>query len=211
MSTNKKYKFLIIDDHNLLAESIAFKLNQLDFVEKVTIFNDINQNEISKYKEFDIVLLDLDLGNNISSLDYIDSILRIHPEIKIIIVTSNFDYYSIKQSYNKNVCGYINKAQSFSDFENVIKSIVLGKKVFPKEFLDSLNKPNKIKENNLKITDRELTIIKLISKNLTNQEIADILCISTRTVETHKKNLFIKFGVNNQLALIKEVKNKNLV
>lgn len=211
MNTNLKYKILIIDDHNLLAESIAFKLNQLDFVEKVTILNNINPKDISKYNMFDIILLDLDLGNNISSLDYIDSILQINPEIKIIIVSSNFDFYSIKQSFSKNVSGYINKAQSFSDFEKIIKSIIKGEKVFPKEFLDTLNNSPKAKENFIKITDRELTVIKLISKNLTNHEIADLLSISSRTVETHKKNLFIKFGVNNQLALIKEAKNQNLV
>jgi len=71
--------------------------------------------------------------------------------------------------------------------------------------IESLNEQSKSKPKGIpKITRRELEVIKLIAKEYTTQEIADTLFVSTNTVATHKRNLFVKMDVKNSVGMIKK-------
>lgn len=210
-----KYNFLIIDDHNLLAESLSLRLSELEFVQSIDVRTDINDSDLLDFSKYDIILLDIMLDENKTSIQFIPKIKKINPKIKVIALTSNLDRLTMKLVYDNDANGYLNKASKFVDFIENLRFIINNGKHFPNILTDNLTNHTEIKSIILSDTDnlsnRELEILKLMSQNYNNIEIAEKLFLSIRTVETHRKNLFRKFKVNSLNSLIKEAKSKLLI
>lgn len=211
----KKYNILIIDDHSLLAESLSLRLIELEFVDKVDVKNDILESDLSEFTKYDIILLDILLSDNKNSIEYFIKLRNLNKNIILIALTSNLDMHTMKFVYDNGADGYLNKSSNFDDFVTNLNHIITKGKYFPKELLEYIAPHNDFKsllrENQVYLTNRELEILKLMSQNYSNTEIADLLNLSTRTIETHRKNLFSKFKVSTLNSLIKEAKSKQLI
>jgi DNA-binding NarL/FixJ family response regulator len=99
-----------------------------------------------------------------------------------------------------------------------IRSVLTGKNYFSRHAQDVIFKKysqnvskKKQHESSIKLTKREVEIIKLISEGLTSQQMADKLFISPRTVETHRANLMKKLGVKNAIELVKKAEQLQLL
>jgi len=120
----------------------------------------------------------------------------------------------ISKAIKAGANGYMSKNSGKKDILNAIESCIKGEKVtFTKqsEFTQKSiqNTDKSIKE--ISLTDRERQILKLITQEVTNTDIALSLNISKRTVETHKKNIILKSGATNAIGLVKiALKNKLL-
>jgi len=120
----------------------------------------------------------------------------------------------INKAIKAGANGYMSKNSGKKDILNAIESCIKGEKVtFTKqsEFTQKSiqNTDKSIKE--ISLTDRERQILKLITQEVTNTDIALSLNISKRTVETHKKNIILKSGATNAIGLVKiALKNKLL-
>ena len=80
------------------------------------------------------------------------------------------------------------------------------------KMIESLSEVPKIKPGDIpKITKREIEVVKLIAQELTTQEIADALFVSTNTVATHKRNLFVKMDVKNSVGMVKKAVDWGLI
>lgn len=209
------FNILIIDDHNLLAESLSLRIKDLDFVKSIEVRTDINDFDLVEFASFDIILLDIMLDDNKTTIQFIPKIKKINPKIKVIALTSNLDRLTMKLVYDNNADGYLNKATKFDDFVINLKTVINNQKYFPDILTQNLTSNPEVKsitlDNSHNLSNRELEILKLMSLNNSNQEISSLLNISIRTVETHRKNLFYKFKVNTLNSLIKEAKSKLLI
>jgi NarL family two-component system response regulator LiaR len=128
-------------------------------------------------------------------------ILSEWPEARIIIVTSFIDDEKVYPAIEAGAAGYLLKTSSAKDIANAIRSAHQGEKVLEPEVTSKMmEKLSKAKEHVLHedLTNREKEILLLISEGKSNQEIADELFITLKTVKTHVSNILSKLDVDDR-------------
>jgi len=197
-----KIKTVIVDDHNLFRNGLKFILNQFENIEVV--------GEASNGKEFlillenitlpDIVLLDINMPI-LNGIEAAKISLQKYPKLKIIVLSM----YGESEYYNTmidiGVKGFILKDCDNKELKEAIERVHAGGTYFSQEILISLIKEKKSNEK-INLTKREKEILELICKGYSNNEIAEKLFISQRTVERHRANLLEKTNSKNSISLV---------
>lgn len=204
----------ITDDHPVVLEGISNLLKseaEINFVQSFSNFSDLLEGLTA---EIAVLLLDINLpdGNGIDACKILKSKF---PKLKIIALTSYEESIFIKQMLKNGADGYLLKNTDKHELICAIKSVMKNERFLPEkikeillnESLGSKNTPYFIP----KLTSREKEILLLTSKELTTVEIAEKLFISTKTVESHKSNLFQKLGVKNSAGLVRVAFEKGLI
>jgi len=146
-------------------------------------------------------------------------ILEKVPEVKILALTQHEENEYVMQFLKSGGSGYLLKNSKKDEFINAIDSImenkrVLSHKISEQLLNDLMNKkdPESTEEKaEIPLTKREIEIIKKIADDMSNQQIADELHISLRTVETHRRNLMQKLNVNTVVALLKYAAQHHII
>ncbi|GER58465.1 response regulator transcription factor [Patiriisocius marinus] len=192
-----KITLLIVDDHKMFLDGLIAILSKEEDIEIIgTANNGVSAlNLLSKHIP-DLIITDISMPE-MNGIEFIKKAKEIYPQVKILAV-SMFDRI---QSFN-NIDGYLLKETGYDELLIAIKNIVLKnekyfKKVNPENETD-------FEFNKTILTKREKEIVVLIANELTTDEIATKLFLSKHTVETHKKNIFLKLKVNNAAGLIKK-------
>jgi DNA-binding NarL/FixJ family response regulator len=139
------------------------------------------------------------------------------PDVKVLALTMSNDDLHIRQMIQAGASGYIMKSAGRSELKEAILSIMNGKHYFSDEATHSImmdlvkGKGKASSSEVVHITDRELEILELIIKEYTNQEIAEKLYISSRTVDAHRRNLLQKTGARNTAGLVKYAFQHNII
>ncbi|MBN2521649.1 MAG: response regulator transcription factor [Bacteroidales bacterium] len=200
-----KLNISLVDDHNLFREGLKLLLSRLSFVDK--IFEASNGKEFIDQlpqKKPDIALLDIEMPV-MDGIKATKLALQIMPELKIIGLSMYAD-----QSYYTNMIeagakGFLMKNSSFDDVQRAISDVAEGRSFFSgeimHELIQNINRKKIIKQGT-NLTDREIEILFQICKGLSNQEIADKLYLSKRTVDKHRENLLLKTGSKNTASLV---------
>jgi len=125
--------------------------------------------------------------------------------IKTLVVSMHTNSDMIDNLIENNVDGYVPKNAEKEELLKAIQTILRGEKYFSKEIKDIYleNKFSKKKNDELKLTQREIDVITLIAQEHTTQEIADRLFLSKHTIESYRKNLIAKLNVRNLAGLTK--------
>lgn len=148
-------------------------------------------------------IADLNIHEIMQKLKVIDSGAR------VIVLTNSTDISHLNQSLKTGVKGYLTKTISVSELTEAVHSVANGKQAFGKSISQLMigkyadlakNGPNTKRKQ---ITKREREILKLIVDGYTSSEIAKLLFISPRTVETHRSNLMNKLEIKNTAALVR--------
>ena len=208
----KKIAITIVDDHELFVNGIKLLLEKESWIEITGSAN--NGKELLtalRAKVPDIILLDINMPilNGFKAVNHIGQLL---PKIRIIFLSSYSELHLIEKAKSLGVKGYLLKNSSKEELFQVIKLVASGQTYFP---IREKNKSNEFEtaDDFLKqfhITKRELEILQLIKIDLTNQQIADQLFLSVYTVETHRKNIMHKLGLNTPGRLIKFIFENNI-
>jgi two-component system nitrate/nitrite response regulator NarL len=152
-----------------------------------------------------LCFLDINLPD-ISGIDLCLKIKKEFPQIHIIGLSTFSQRSYIAQMMQNGASGYLLKSATKEEIEEAINTVMLGKLFFN---ISSVSNNNE-KDAPL-LTRREKEILILIADGLTNNEIATKLFLSSHTVDSHRKNLFIKFDVNNVALLVKKASQAGLL
>ena len=202
-------RIILADDHQILLDGIRAILEQDPDLEVVgTANNGLQTLELLKRTTADVLLLDL-MMPVMDGLETTMHVKKQYPDLNILVLTTNDEGSIITSIFKRGATGYLLKNSSQSVLIQGIKDAYLGKKVLSPhlttKMIESLSqKPRRKKGFMPKITKRELEVVKLIAKQYTTQEIANALYVSTNTVATHKRNLFVKMDVKNSVGMIKK-------
>ena len=137
-----------------------------------------------------------------------------YPSIKILALSMSGQGNVVSEMINDaDISGYVVKNIGKKELTEAIEKIASGGIYFSDVVLDELGKFSNIKKQNEEthLTQREVEIVGLIEKELSNKEIADKLFISERTVETHRKNIFRKTKTNSVIGLVKYAYEHKLI
>ena len=131
--------------------------------------------------------------------------MEMYPDLKIIALSmyAEEEYYS--KMIDVGVKGFLLKNSQFEDVQKAILEVSEGNNFFSPEILDRIisNMYKKKDEKTvLDLTEREIEVLYNICKGLSNQEIADLLFISKRTVHKHRENLLLKTNAKNTAGLV---------
>jgi len=174
---------------------------------------------LSRVKDLqtDILLLDVYLPD-IGEEELLQEIRAARQDLKIIYLTLLRGTRYIHKLTRHNIQGYVLKNASLDELVTALRSVYEGGSYFSKDI--NIGDRDEDFRNTITIEDkqideilsrRELEVLKLICREYSNAEIADKLFLSVSTVETHRKNLIAKLGVNNTVGFVKFALRNKLI
>src|SRR5690554_6694007 len=203
-------KILLADDHFLVLEGLKVLLSTFNFVEKTqTVLNYIELKTILGEETFDVLLLDIHFGKH-DGREIIAEIKQLRPNMKIIALTSHSDSVTIKSSINAGFEGYLLKIDGRDDIEKALKAVTNGEKYFSPKTQQTFFEMN-ASRNKVELTEREKEILQLIVQEKTSKEIAEQLCLSEKTIETHRASIMQKLEVKNIAGMVRKAIIQGLV
>ncbi|WP_167607749.1 response regulator transcription factor [Maribellus sediminis] len=205
----EKTKIIIVDDHKIFRDGLILLLSNFDFVSVVgQAANGEEFLELIENVAPDIVLMDINMPK-MNGIEATKQALKKYPELKVIALTSFADDEYIEQMISAGVEGYMLKRSDIEDFEKAIKKVAAGGSYFSSEIIKVISRNlHKDKERKSgeqqfeKFTLREKEILDLICKGLNNEQIAERIHLSPKTIEKHKSNLFQKTETFNTVNLV---------
>ncbi|OFX17126.1 MAG: hypothetical protein A2033_09610 [Bacteroidetes bacterium GWA2_31_9] len=206
-------KVLLVEDHKILRDGLKAALSGNKEVKVIGECEDGNLvMEFLEKNEVDVIMMDIKMPI-MGGIETTQQVNEKYPNIKILALSMYNEEAYIMKIFKAGASGYILKNTSIAEMIEGIKKVYAGEIFYSLEVANIMvskymNKTIKAKSKNTSITIDDLTkrekeIIKLISNEFTNQEIADKLFISARTVDTHRRNLLQKLGVKNTAGLVK--------
>lgn len=207
-----KIKVILVDDHELVRDGIKSLLGKSPEIEVC--------GEAGSFKEFkellskecaDVVLMDINLPG-VSGIESVRLLKPDFPEVKFLMLSMYTNEDFVINAVKAGASGYLPKNTTHEELSEAINSIYNGKDYFSKSiseklFLEMMRRTkagvSQTDSEEEIITPREKEILTKVAEGLSNADIAEQLCISIRTVETHKTNLFRKLGFSSMVDLVK--------
>lgn len=211
-------RILLTDDHLIIRNGIKMMLKrhkQFKVVAEagsgIEAINYLEEN----YSDIDVVLMDIDMPE-MNGIDATKVISNSFENIKVLVLSVHNEEPYIKSVIDAGAFGYALKDADTHEIVSAIETIASGKKYFSSEvsnvMINSLmNKQNETAVETDGLSEREIDVIKLVASGATNKEVSDKLFISSRTVETHRRNIMDKLELNNLAELIRYAIKKGFV
>lgn len=206
-------KVLIVDDHQIMIDGIKSLLKNDTRIEVLgEVLNGKDALEFIKKNQVDLVISDINMPE-MSGVELTKLIKRDFPEIKVLVLTMHNDSSVIKEILAAKASGYILKNTGQKELIEAIYKIADSGTYFSSDVSQTImnSMVQKNDDDSAKLTPREIEIIKLIAQEFSNIKIADTLCISERTVETHRKNIFRKTNTKGVVGLLKYAYDHKLI
>lgn len=213
-----KKRIVIAEDYTILREGLKSLLSSHSEFEIVGEAEDgIKAVRLISEKEPHIALMDLSMPL-MNGMEAIKEAKRECPETKILVLTVHKEEEYVFASLEAGADGYVLKDADFDELVMAIKSVLRGQRYLSPEIsgkvIDGYLKGGKDQVPRTPwdtLTQREREVLKLIAEGHKNREIADILCISLKTVEKHRDNLMKKVDLHSAAELTAFAMEKGIV
>jgi DNA-binding NarL/FixJ family response regulator len=211
----KKVKLFILDDHRMLIDGIKALLHNEDGFEVIGEATKASEAlEMISNNKPDIVLSDINMPE-MSGVEFTRIALENNSKLKVLALSMFSEKSYISEMLDAGASGYILKNTGKEELLSALTKVAEGGMYFSDEvsatMMKALSERGKKEPEKVYLSQRELEIVQLISKEFSNAQIADKLFISERTVETHRKNIFRKTNTKTVVGLIKYLMENKLI
>lgn len=219
MSAVSKIRVLIVDDHRLLRDGLAALLSQAEDIE---IAGSVPSGEeainIFPSLKPDVILMDIMMGG-MTGIEATRWVKEQDGNVKVILISSEIKKDLVTAGIQCGIDGYLPKDVDFKVLHEAIRSVKAGGRYFNEAItnlvFEDFYQKKKLTNTQGKVmlpndlTKREQEVLALVASGKSNQEVADDLFISIKTVDTHKNHILDKLGLKNTAELVKyAIKNK---
>ncbi|HBZ67548.1 MAG TPA: DNA-binding response regulator [Bacteroidales bacterium] len=217
--TMEPIRVLIVDDHQLMVEGLKSLLEDEEDIAFVAGANSmaealsfLNSNTI------DVILMDINMPDG-SGIEATEKIKILYPAVKVIALTMHDDISIITKMVKAGASGYILKRTNMNEVIDALRTVHNNGRYLSSNtqqiIMDNIGTPSSIsddkEESKPSLSSREIEVLSLIAKEYNNEQIAETLFISERTVEAHRRNIFIKTKTKSIVGLIKYAISKGLI
>ena len=213
-----KITVLIVDDHTLVRDGIRSLLELCDDFEVVGEAAD-GKEALEKVKELapEVVLMDLAMPV-MTGLEATRRIRKEFPETKVLALTQYDDSEYVVPVIRAGALGFVTKMGAFSELVSAIQAVHKGDSFLSPSAAAALVQECQINMTGEgetdpydRLTDREKEVLKLVVEGKTTREIADMLVVSSKTVESYKTSLMSKLDIHSRIDLIRFAIRKRVV
>ncbi|MCF8452393.1 MAG: response regulator transcription factor [Pedobacter sp.] len=211
MNTGSIFNIFIVDDHQLVIDGISSLINGSEqFRISGSATNPGKVSEMLRQFPSDILLTDISMPS-MNGIELTRLLKKDFPDLKVIAISMHGENQIIKEMLDAGISGYILKNTGKQELIEAIAKVAAGGTYFDenvtREILNSFSSKNDEK----RLTPREIEIIRLIEQEYSNKQISDKLFISERTVESHRKNIFRKTNTQSLIGLMKYAYSMKLI
>ncbi len=212
-------RILVAEDQRIILDSLAMLLSSIDGIEVVSTHTNGRQvlTALEIEPDIDIVVSDVQMPI-MGGIELTLQLRERFPDVKICLLTVADEPDAIKEAIRAGADGYVLKNMERAELEKALDMISKGNKFYSDQVLMKLANetsielmPDADKPQKITLTKRELDVLKLIAQEFSGTQIAEKLFISPTTVETHRKHLMQKLGVQTTIGLVKYAIKYNLV
>jgi DNA-binding NarL/FixJ family response regulator len=206
-------KIIIVDDHQLFRDGIkALISTQPDFEILHSLGTGEELMEILEQGLLpDIVLLDLSMPE-MDGFEVLKLAKKKFRQVRFIVISMHDDGLYVSKCVRSGAYGYLLKNADDEELFTALRRVYAGNKYFNDHIKELMIQNLSVEGNNYRpLSDRESEVLKYVAEGKTTKEIAGILFVSTRTVETHRVNMMKKLEVQNTAELIKKAAQLRII
>jgi len=212
-------KVLLTDDHTILRKGLCSLLEDEEGIEVIGEAEDGREAiKLADKLHPDIVVMDIAMPG-LNGLEATRQLRRLHPEIKILILSMYANVEYVFQTLQAGAEGYLVKKAAPSELVLAIKAVHQGNSFLSPSISrtvidDYIRRANQISQGEQafeKLTARETEVLQLIAEGRKTREIAELLYISIKTVETHRAHIMDKLGIHNTAELTQYAISKRII
>lgn len=204
-------RIVLVDDHQIILDGLSTLLDLDPSFDVVASFSHPEKAlSFLAIQEPDILLTDYSLPD-MNGLDLIRKAKVIRPAMKAALLSMHDEPAVVREAIKLGVNGYLLKNIQQAELKEAIRKIYGGLIYVSAEITTQLFHQSNSNQNESALTERELEVLKLITKENSNKQIAEHMHISERTVETHRKNIFRKTSTTSLVGLVKYAYANNLI
>lgn len=202
-------KIILADDHKMILDGLSSLLGS---ERDVSIIGTAMDGEkllqlVDDSEEVDAIILDINMPV-LDGIEVTKTLKSKYPEVKIIILSMYNRSEFVKSLLKAGADGYILKNSGREVFLEALNTVSTGKRYFSKEVLETVMESfTESREDKdltiIELSDREKEVVRLIAEEHSTSEIADILCLSVHTINSHRKSILNKIGVKNAAGIFR--------
>lgn len=198
-----KIKVYIVDDYYLIREGVKRSLKQHEEIEIVGESNNLsNLTSSIQQSQPDVLIFELNLCQQPVG-DLIDGLKRVKSNVKFLVISDCDCELPLVMAVRAGVTGFVRKNVAKEELLHAVQQVYNNKEYYVSDVTQVLLKGFLNNEHAESIfSDRELEVLRYICKGRSNEQIADILFISEKTIATHRRNIMKKAGVKKSTDLI---------
>ncbi|MHC4855324.1 MAG: response regulator [Planctomycetota bacterium] len=200
-------KVLLVDDHEIMREGISALLRRYSEFEVVGQAADGRRAlEMASQLKPDIIIMDVGMPN-LNGVDATKQLLSMNPELKIMALSTHSDGAIVAKMIKAGAKGYILKESAFEELVEGLNTLQDGRtflcnkisKVVFSDYVDLVTNPKVMDGDGL--SGREREVLQLVAEGHTTKQIAEILNLSTKTIDSHREHIMEKLGIRNVAGL----------
>ena len=210
MKTTEKTRILIVDDHPVVRLGISQLITEEPDLQVIADAEDA-QSAMKKLAAggIDMTIVDLSLEGG-SGLELLGEIKRLYPDMPVLVLSMHDEALYAERALRSGANGYVMKQAGTETLIKAIRRVLSGKIYLSDEMADSLlakasgraSNENKLSIENL--SNREMEVFELLGKGQGTKQVADVLGLSVKTIETYRSNIKAKLGLSSSTLLVKE-------
>ncbi len=210
-------RIVIADDHSLIRQGIKSIICQDQTMEVVGEAADgLELLDLLTRRDADMVIMDISMPG-MNGIEAMGKIRELYPHMLLLILTMHSNRQYFYHSITAGAHGYLMKDDSDTELLNAIRTVCRGRTYVSPQLSQEVTDEMIAAFRDRRqvplacLTEREKQVLQLVVKGHTSKEMADILCLSPRTIDHHRASLLKKFGMKNTVDLIKYVLRNSIV
>jgi DNA-binding NarL/FixJ family response regulator len=205
---NPFIRIVMVDDQKMVADGFERLINESENA-RVTgkAYSAAGCMELLEAAHCDVLLLDVGLPD-VKGTDLCPQIKEKYPHVKVLMLTSYGELFTIKRALDAGADGYLLKSCTQEELLEGVSAVAYGGRYLCDEVHVTIKKSER---QQLEFPRREMELLKLIAEGFTLPQQAEKMCLGIQTIRSYRKNLNIKLDAHNTVQLLQKAKELNLV
>lgn len=196
----------IADAHFVVREGLKYIFSHDKHIKLVGECADGKEIPRLLKEDLDVLVFDYDHADYISFED-LQKVFRVSPTTNVLVISAHTDHATINRIVRQPIKGLLSKECSEGEILDAVRATARGDKFYCNRILNVVNESKKEGASEdcspTALSQREIEVIEYIAQGHTAAEVADKMCLSVHTINTHRKNIFKKLGVNSTTELVR--------